>query len=500
MFLKTLKVKENNNMKYLNTFPKGFLWGGATAANQLEGGFQEGGKGLSTADMTPFRDEAVKKHIPIMDAKYDEIIKFKEHGFKGNFPKHRGNDFYHHYKEDIALFAEMGFTCYRMSIAWTRIYPTGFEEKPNEEGLQFYDNIFNECEKYGIEPIVTISHYEMPIEIVLQQNGWESRETVDLYLKYCETLFKRYKNKVKLWIPFNEMNQMTTVPYVGGGILVEKAKTTNLQALEYQAIHHQFIASAKAVVMCKDIIPDARIGSMIAIIDPYPETCNPLDVLEALREQQLNLFYFDVTIRGYYPSYMERYFKENDIHLKIEKDDEEILKKGTVDFISFSYYMSYITSHQKEQGEASNSVIMVNKVNPYLEASAWRWPIDPEGLQIVLNHLYDRYQIPILIAENGLGAEDVLTKDKHIHDTYRIDYMRKHILAIKEAIRDGVDVIGYTMWGPIDIISQGTCEMNKRYGFIYVDADNYGNGSYQRYRKDSFFWYQKVISSNGEIL
>lgn len=486
--------------QYQDSFPKNFLWGGATAANQLEGGFQEGGKGLSTADMTPFRKDAAAKHTPVMDASYDEIKTYKANGFRGNFPKHRGCDFYHHWKEDIALFSEMGFRCYRMSIAWTRIFPTGFEAEPNEEGLLFYDNVFDECRKYHIQPIVTISHYEMPIEITLKLNGWESRKTIDLYLKYCETIFKRYKNKVKMWIPFNEMNQMTTVPYVGGGLLLEKAKTDNLLEVEYQAIHHQLIASAMAVNLCKEIITDARIGSMIAVIDPYPETCHPLDVLEALKENQLNMFYLDVTVRGDYPSYMARYFHEHDIHINMEAGDEEILRKGNVDFIAFSYYMSYIATHSSKQGVSKNSVIMVDKVNPYLEVSDWRWPIDSVGLRIVLNKLYDRFQLPILIAENGLGADDVVSEDGLIHDSYRIDYIRKHILAVKEAIRDGVDVIGYTMWGPVDIISQGTCEMKKRYGFIYVDADNYGNGSYARLRKDSFYWYTRVIESNAEEL
>ena len=485
---------------YQDNFPSDFLWGGATAANQLEGGFRQGGKGLSTADMTPFREEAVEKHIPVMDATYEEIMNFKTNGFQGNFPKHRGNDFYHRWKEDIALFSELGFRCYRMSIAWTRIYPTGFEKEPNEEGLQFYDQVFDECLKHDIMPIVTLSHYEMPIEITLKLNGWESRETIDLYLKYCEVVFNRYKNKVKRWIPFNEMNQMTTVPYVGGGVLLEKAKTNNILEVEYQAIHHQLIASALAVSLCKKIIQDACIGSMIAVIDPYPETCHPADVYEALHESQLNMFYLDVTVRGYYPSYMARYFHENNIHIKMNTEDEEILRTGTVDFISFSYYMSYISSHIKQKSEHRNSVIMVDKLNPYLEVSDWRWPIDPTGLRIVLNKLYDRFQLPILIAENGLGADDVLSKDGKIHDQYRIDYMCKHIVAIKEAIKDGVDVMGYTMWRPIDIISQGTCEMKKRYGVIYVDADNYGNGSYKRIRKDSFYWYANLIKSNGKEL
>lgn len=485
---------------YRDKFPADFLWGGATAANQLEGGYDQGGKGLSTADLVPFRKEAASQHIPIMDVSYDEIQTILKDGFKGNFPKHRGNQFYYKFKEDIALFAEMGFKCYRMSIAWTRIFPTGFEEHPNENGLKFYDEVIDECLKYGIQPIVTISHYEIPIALVLKYNGWESRELIDIYLKYCKVLFERYKKKVKYWIPFNEMNQMTTVPYVGGGILKERIIKKSLLESEYQAIHHQLVASAKAVVLCKEIIPDAKIGSMIAVIDPYPETCHPLDVLTALKESQLNTFFLDVTVRGYYPSYMHRYFIENNIDISILKEDLTILKKGTVDFISFSYYMSYISSRLKENGGQSNSVIMVDKVNPYLKASKWRWTVDPDGLRIVLNHLYDRYQVPIFIAENGLGAEDVLEKDKTVHDDYRISYLHDHILAVKEAIKDGVDVFGYTMWGPIDIISQGTSEMKKRYGFIYVDADDYGNGTYDRYRKDSFYWYKKVIESNGEIL
>lgn len=482
--------------QYRAGFPEGFLWGGAVAANQCEGAYNVDGKGLSTADMVPFRPDKVAANIADMDASYDEIIRFMDPDCKENLPKRRGCDFYHHYKEDIKMFAEMGFGIFRTSIAWSRIYPTGFETEPNEKGLQFYDDLFDECLKYGIQPLVSLSHYEMPIEITLKNNGWESRDTIDLFVKFARTCFERYKDKVKYWIPFNEINMVRTSVYVGGGCLLEKSKL-DLQTLRYQLTHHQMVASALCVKLCHEIIPDAMIGCMIARLETYPATCNPIDVAKAMEENQMNLFYLDIAARGEYPGYLIRFLHDNDIHLDIREEDDEILRNGKVDFVSFSYYMSYLASYESGKNKNSGNLVE-SEVNPYLEVSAWKWPVDPVGLRITLNTLYDRYQLPVFVLENGLGAVDEISEDGKIHDDYRIEYLRRHIIEMKKAVQDGVDLLGYTTWGPIDIVSQGTCQMKKRYGFIYVDMDDYGNGTYKRMKKDSFDWYRKVIKSNGE--
>lgn len=484
--------------KYQTGFPKGFLWGGAVAANQCEGAYNVGGKGLSTADMVPYRSDKVKANIADMDASYDEIIRFMKPYCKENFPKRRGCDMYHHYKEDIKMFAEMGFGVFRTSIAWSRIYPTGFEPEPNEAGLKFYDDLFDECLKYNIQPLVSLSHYEMPLEICLKNNGWESRDTIDLFVEYAKTVFERYRDKVKYWIPFNEINMVRTSVYVGGGCLLEKSKL-DLQTLKYQITHHQLLASALCVQLCHQIIPDSQIGCMIARLETYPVTCNPADVVKAMEENQMNLFYLDVAVRGEYPGFLIRFFHDNQIKLNVAEEDDEILRNGRADFVAFSYYMSYLAS--TESGKNKNSGNLVeSESNPYLEVSAWKWPVDSVGLRISLNTLYDRYQLPVFVLENGLGAEDIISSDGRIHDDYRIDYLRRHVIEMKKAVQDGVDLLGYTVWGPIDLVSQGTCQMKKRYGFIYVDLDDFGNGSYARMKKDSFDWYKRVISSNGEDL
>lgn len=480
-------------------FPKGFFWGGATAANQIEGAYNLDGKGLSTSDMAPFVPVEERNGADFtFDVDSKQLAEFLSSESKVDFPKRRGIDFYHNYKEDIALFAEMGFNVFRLSIAWTRIFPTGEESEPNEAGLAFYDKVFDELRKYNIEPLVTISHYEMPLALTQKFNGWESREMIDYYLKFANTLFNRYKNKVKYWITFNEMNMMLTSLYTGGGILADQIKDGEEQAA-YQATHHQFVASALAVKSGREQMPNARIGCMICRLETYPASSKPEDVLQTLREDQLNLFYPDVQVAGAYPFYMKRYFAENNIVIDKHPNDDTILKENTVDFIAFSYYMTYLGKYDPANKDNSGSLVSQLK-NPNLELSEWGWPIDPTGLRIALNRLYDRYQIPLFIVENGLGAKDTLEEDGTIHDTYRIDYLRKHIAQMKEAIRDGVDLMGYTTWGPIDLISCSTSEMEKRYGFIYVDQDNTGNGSLKRYRKDSFHWYKKVIESNGENL
>lgn len=480
-------------------FQEGFLWGGATAANQLEGAFDADGKGLSTSDMAPFipYDSRNGKDFTF-DVNSVELEQYLSGDTDVYFPKRNGVDFYHRYKEDIALFAEMGFKVFRMSIAWPRIFPTGEEETPNEAGLAFYDKVLDELLKYNIEPLVTISHYEMPVALSQKYNGWEDRRLIDLYLKFANTLFDRYKDKVKYWITFNEMNMMLTSLYTGGGILEDKIKGSKEQ-VGYQATHHQFVASALAVKSGKEKMPNSQIGCMICRLETYAASSKPEDVLQTLKEDQMNLFYPEVQVRGEYPSYMNRYFKEQGIEIVKEAGDDEILRNNTVDFIAFSYYMTYIGKY--DPNDNSNSGMLVSQIkNPHLELSQWGWPIDPIGLRIALNRLYDRYQKPLFVVENGLGAKDVLEEDGSIHDSYRIDYLRAHIEQMKEAVADGVELMGFTSWGPIDIISCSTSEMAKRYGFIYVDQDNLGNGTLDRYRKDSFYWYKQVIESNGEVL
>jgi len=478
-------------------FPNNFLWGGATAANQIEGAFDEDGKGLSAADFVPYIPKAERTKDHAMEITSEEISKILSGEANARFPKREGNDFYHRYKEDIALLAEMGFSAFRFSIHWSRIFPNGYDEMPNEAGLQYYDNVLDELLKYNIEPIVTLSHYETPYGLTEKYNGWVGREVIDHYVRYAETVFKRYKNKVKFWLSFNEINIINLSPYTGGGILSDREENP-LQA-SYQALHHQFVASSLATKKLHEIMPDAKMGCMLARMSHYPNTANPEDVLKAQKDNQSNLFYTDVHARGEYPKYMNRFFKENDIEIVKAVGDDEILKQHPVDFISISYYMSMLSSASPE-GERTEGNLMNSLKNPYLEASDWGWQIDPIGIRIVLNDLYDRYQLPIFIVENGLGAYDQVEEDGSIHDAYRIDYLRKHIKEMKEAIGDGVELLGYTAWGPIDLVSMSTSEMSKRYGFVYVDKDDDGNGTLERKRKDSFYWYKKVIESNGEEL
>lgn len=480
-------------------FPEGFLWGGATAANQIEGAFDEGGKGLSTSDMAAYKDPYASGKVDnfTFNVTSKELEEYLTNPEKYKFPKRWGIDFYHHYKEDIALFAEMGFKVFRLSISWARIFPTGLEEEPNEEGLAFYDRVFDELAKYGIEPLVTMSHYEMPITLVQRYNGWKSRELIMLFEKYARVLLSRFKDKVKYWITFNEINMSLHSIYTGAGILGDLVE--NKMQEGYQAVHHQFVASALVVKAAREIAPNVNIGCMINQIESYARTTKPEDQLQALKSNQLNMFYPDVQARGKYPTYMIRFFADNNIHIKMDKDDEKILAEGTIDFVAISYYMSHVAEAREDATDVAGTFDSAIK-NEYLELSEWDWPIDSIGLRISLLKLYDRYQLPLFVAENGLGAKDVLTEDKKVHDLYRIDYIKKHIIAMKEAIKDGVEVMGYTTWGCIDLISCGTSQMSKRYGFIYVDQDDEGRGTLKRIKKDSFHWYKEVIKSNGENL
>ena len=393
----------------------------------------------------------------------------------------------------------MGFKVYRFSISWSRVFPNGDEETPNEEGLKFYDNVIDELRKYNIEPLITISHYENPLHLSLEYGGWKNRKMIDFYLRFAKVLFERYKGKVKYWLTFNEINMLTQDfgAVFCAGMLDPKDVC---EQSRYQAMHHQLVASALAVSMAHEIDPEFMLGCMLAYHNGYPYTCHPDDILYAQQFGQIhNSIAGDVHVRGYYPGFAARYFEEHGIQLEVLQEDKEILKKGTVDFFTISYYSSSCVSVTKD-GEKTAGNGSDNLKNPYLKASDWGWQIDPVGFKRALHELYDRYQLPLLVIENGLGAQDTLEADGTIHDPYRVDYMKRHIAAMKEAVEEGVDLMGYTMWSCIDLVSAGSGELRKRYGFVYVDAHDDGTGTFKRYRKDSFWWYKKVIESNGEDL
>lgn len=483
---------------------KDFLWGGAIAANQYEGGYNKGGRGPNTFDCM---GSGSFKNIRRISCKVDNKIVWiprnssLPNGAKGciadgaYYPSHQATDFYNHYKEDIALFAELGFKCYRMSISWTRIFPKGDEEKPNEEGLLFYKNVFKELLKYNIEPIVTLNHFDMPLYLANSIEGWKSRKTIEYFEKYCKTVIKKYASYVKYWITFNEINFMFSWHTLGISSMDEQTR--------YQALHHVFIASARVVQWCHANYPQKKIGMMFSMPISYPEDCNPKNVLKTYQEMNNEFFFSDVQCRGYYPKYKLNEFIRKGIVINKENTDDTDLKKGVVDFISISYYHSGVVTIRENAETTGGNLIQLVK-NPYLDASEWGWQIDPLGLRIALNQIYDRYQKPIFIVENGLGAVDeVVDIDgvKTVEDDYRIYYFKEHLKSLMDAIEyDGIDVIGYTAWGCIDIVSGGTGEMKKRYGFIHVDMDDHGAGSLKRTKKKSFDWYKAVIASNGECI
>ena len=463
-------------------FPKDFLWGGAVAANQCEGAYNEDGKGLDIQDLMPRGISGSLTAEPTPDNLKLQAI-----------------DFYHRYKDDVKLFAEMGFKVFRTSIAWSRIYPNGDDEVPNEKGLLFYDALFNECHKYGMEPLVTISHYETPLHLAKKYDGWKSHELINFYERYVRTIFARYKDKVKYWLTFNEINSILHQPLLSGGIFTPKEKLTEGDL--YQACHHEFVASALATKIAHEMMPKAKIGCMILAMPIYPLTPAPEDILEVMKEDHFNDFFGDMHARGVYPGYMKRYFREKGIVIKMTAEEEALLKKNTVDFISFSYYVSICAGRGGEEGGGN---ILGGKKNPYLKASEWSWQIDPVGLRYTLNRFYDRWQKPLFVVENGIGAKDELIEDgrggKTVDDDYRIDFLAAHLRELGKAMEDGVPVLGYTAWGCIDLVSASTAQMSKRYGFIYVDRNDDGSGTLTRYKKKSFYWYKNVIASNGAVL
>lgn len=479
----------------MSKLPKNFLWGGAVAAHQIEGGWDQDGKGPSVADVMTAGGQGKPRQIT------DTV---EEDKF---YPNHEAIDFYNRYKEDVKLFAEMGLKAFRTSINWTRIFPNGDDAKPNEAGLQFYDDLFDELLKYDIEPVITLTHFEMPLNLAQNYGGFKNREVVDLFVRFAEVVFDRYKDKVKYWMTFNEINNMMdyTNPiflWTNVGVKVEEGE--NAKEVMYTAAHHTLLASALAVAKGKEINPDFEIGAMVSHIPVYPLNADPDNVMLAEETMRLRYFFPDVQIRGEYPNYTFKEFEREGLDIPILDGDADILKNGTVDYLGFSYYMSNTVDVHAEDDDDSANIHgkLPNQVdNPYLEASDWGWTIDPVGLRYVLNRFWDRYQIPLFIVENGFGAIDTVEEDGSIHDPGRVDYMRNHIAEMKKAVDyDGVELMGYTPWGIIDIVSFTTGEMKKRYGMIYVDRDNEGNGSMERSKKDSFDWYKKVIASNGEDL
>ncbi|MCF0259972.1 MAG: family 1 glycosylhydrolase [Erysipelotrichaceae bacterium] len=485
------------------SFPKGFLWGGALAANQCEGAYLEDGKGLSVPDM-------------LLGGDVNTPRTFCPNTVEGAFyPSHEAIDFYHHYKEDIKLFAEMGFTTLRLSINWARIFPNGDDEEPNEKGLQFYDDVFDECAKYGIEPLVTLCHYEIPWNLVVKYNGFQDRRVIDFFIRYAKTCFRRYKNKVKYWLTFNEINAAMmdegTGALYGLGMIdrdaLESEEPVTFDKLKddpqgrFEALNNEFVASALAVLAGHEINPDFMIGNMIAHMSFYPRTCHPKDILKCQKQDNfMNNICGDVQVRGEYPAYYYRYMKELGVDPSfITESDKVILKAGTVDMYTFSYYMSNCVSDDPN-AESTAGNIMGGVKNPYLKASDWGWQIDPDGLRYTLNKLACRYpNLPLMVVENGFGAVDEIAEDGKIHDDYRISYFREHIKAMKQAVEeDNVNLIGYTTWGPIDIVSAGTGQLKKRYGFVYVDKHDDGSGDMSRGVKDSFYWFRDVCKSNGE--
>lgn len=479
----------------MGKLPNDFLWGGALAAHQFEGGWDQGGKGPSVVDVMTAGAHGVAREI----TETIEVDKF--------YPNHEAIDFYSKYKEDIALFAEMGLTCLRTSIAWSRIFPKGDEAEPCEEGMKFYDNVFGELLKHGIEPVITLSHFEMPLHLAREYGGFRSRKVVDHFVKFAEVCFNRYQDKVKYWMTFNEINNKMDVNnplflWTNSGVIVEEGE--NAREVMYQAGHHELIASALAVSKGKAINPEFMIGAMVSHVPIYPYSSNPEDVMLAEEEMRQRYFFPDVHVRGYYPNYVLKEFEREGYNIQFEPGDEEILRNGKVDYLGFSYYMSTTVKSDVQNDNLGNIVNggLPNGVeNPYIKSSDWGWAIDPTGLRYTLNRLYDRYQIPLFIVENGFGAIDTVEDDGSIHDAQRIDYLRSHIEALEKAITyDGVELMGYTPWGIIDIVSFTTGEMKKRYGMIHVDRDNEGNGSMKRSKKDSFEWYRNVIQTNGEQL
>lgn len=469
--------------------PENFLWGGAISANQAEGAYREGGRGISNIDLIPHGSSR-------MDVKLGKVSD-PELQTDAFYPSHEAIDFYHHYKEDLALMGELGLKVFRTSISWSRLFPEGDEAFPNPEGIAFYKDLFKECRRYGMEPLVTLCHFDVPYGLIRKYGSWRSREVIGCFVRYAKICFRELKGLVKYWLTFNEINIVLHSPFSGAGIAFAEGENRN--QVIYQAAHHMLVASALVTKAAHETDPENKVGCMLAGGSFYPYSCNPEDVWESVKKEQENLFFIDVQVRGHYPSYAKKLFREKGICLNMEPEDSDILK-NTVDFMSFSYYSSRCVAADMADKTSNEGNVVKSVKNPWLKTSQWGWAIDPLGLRITMNQLYDRYQKPLFIVENGLGARDVLTPEGTVEDDYRIDYLKKHIEAMKLAMEDGVELMGYIVWSCIDLVSASTGEMSKRYGFVYVDRDDEGKGSLKRQKKKSFYWYQDVIRSNGEYL
>ncbi|WP_414049251.1 6-phospho-beta-glucosidase [Macrococcus animalis] len=469
-------------------FPEGFLFGGAIAANQTEGAWNEGGRGLSNIDLIPHG--ANRQSVKLGKVPHPTLVPGEY------YPSHTGIDFYHRYEEDIAMLAEMGLKVFRTSISWSRLFPNGDEMTPNSEGIAFYHKLFQDCRKHNMELLVTLAHFDIPMYLVEHYQGWKNRQTIDFFVNFAETCFKEYGQYVKYWITFNEINVVLHSPFSGAGLYFEAHE--NKQQLLYQAAHHMLVASSKAVHAMREYAPSSQIGCMIAGGSFYPYSCDPEDVFKAMQDERNNTFFVDVQAKGKYPYYMDKFFKENGIVIE-QTEDDIVSFKNTVDFVAFSYYASRTSIADISKVEANEGNIIVSAKNPYLNTSEWGWVIDPLGLRITMNHIYERFEKPLFVVENGLGAKDEIEADGSINDGYRIDYMKQHIQAMHAGIQDGVPLIGYISWGVIDLVSASTGEMSKRYGMIYVDKDNSGEGTLERRKKKSFEWYKQVIKDNGIV-
>lgn len=474
-------------------FPKDFLWGGAFAACQCEGEWDKDGRGPSTSDIHEYTKNLDRAHIEKEGGGTLEQIKANLEDQEGYYPKRYGINFYHTYKEDLALLQEMGFKTFRTSISWSRIFPKGDEAEPNEAGLAFYDKLIDEIIKDGMEPIITMSHYDMPIHLVTEYGGFGNRKVIDFFVRYATVLLERFKGRVKYWIVCNQINLVPVVQFGSLGIYDNQAE--NMEELMYQAVHHQFVASAKIKELAKTIDPNAILGTMVADCTFYPATCKPEDVILTMKRNRMQYYFTDVQLRGEYPVYALRYFEENNIHIQMEDGDLDVIRNNKMEFLAISYYYSRIIDSTKNGMSPTDA-----EQNPHLQPTPWEWRMDPLGFYNCLSQYWDRYQVPLMIGENGFGALDTVEEDGSIHDPYRIDYYEKHIKQMKECIKDGVNIFAYCAWGPIDIVSSSSAEMSKRYGFVYVDRDDFGQGTQKRIKKDSFDWYARVIKSNGEVL
>lgn len=484
----------------MSTFPEGFLWGGALAANQVEGAWNVDGKGPSVSDLMTYKEKIdvrnfASHHVFTLERVRSAIDDTED----VKYPKRWSIDFYHRYQEDLALFAEMGFTVLRVSIAWTRLYPTGEETEPNPAGVEFYRSLFQEMRRLGIEPLVTLHHYEMPASLALKYNGWQDRRVIDLFVRFARTCFEEYGDLVTLWLTFNEVDSIIRHPFTTAGVIEDNCGDRSYEQACYDALHHQYVASALVTGLCHDLIPGSKVGCMLTKTMTYPLTCRPADVAATQTKNLTNMFHADVQALGRYPRLMLTSLANRGITIPFEEGDQEVLAAHPADFVSFSYYMTRCESVDPNAERTPGNTVLGVK-NPYLEATEWGWQIDPVGLRIALIELYDRYNKPLFVVENGLGTRDSVTEDGRIHDAYRIDYLQAHLTQALHAVEQGVDLMGYTMWGPIDLVSAANSQITKRYGFIYVDLDDRGEGSGERLRKDSFAWYRDVIASNGGSL